>query len=270
MRIRTLGSAMLCVLCSVVPATSFAQSDSTATALYALGSQSLYETGCFGPCACPVREAALSGTFQLTFSGFDGLYNRYAVTDVRWAVPESTTTVSVRGSGTYRVGGEVALQQELSLDLTIDGSSPIHFDSGLVSVTTQFPKIEIDIAAHDRMAACTDTVMHVQAAPDPSVSGASGLTTSTTQLKPAAPDPFRGGTELDLTLGSAGRADLSIYDVQGRVVRHLARGAWLSQGSHVIPWDGRRDNGAACPAGVYFVRARVDGRPLLRRVVKVQ
>lgn len=270
MRIRTLGPAILCLLCSVVPAASFAQSDSTATVLYALGSQSNYETGCFGSCTCPVREAALSGTFQLTFSGFDGLYNRYAVTDVRWAAPESTTTVSIRGSGTYRVGGEVGLQQELSLDLTIDGSAPIHFDSGLVSETAKFPKIEIDIAAHDRMAACTDTVMHVQAAPDPPVSGASGLTSFATELLPAAPDPFQGGTELHLTLGRAGRADLSIYDVQGRIVRHLARGAWLSRGPHEIRWDGRREDGATCPAGVYFVRAQVDGRPLLRRVVKVQ
>ena len=248
--------------------------NSTATQLYVLQPQSNYEWGCFGPCLCAVRLEALEGTFSLTYVGFDGLYDNYAVSDVRWAASDSVATTTVTGSGTYRVGGEVALLQELSLDLSINGTALEHFDSGLVSGANLFPKIDIKIAARDPNTACVDTLMQVVAAPDPppaTVTGAgSGYGSSLTSLGRVAPNPFVDRTRLQLSLAHASPVDVLVYDVLGRTVRHVAAGAWLPAGAHTISWDGRRDNGAACAAGVYFVRARAGGQWLVRRVVKAE
>ncbi len=247
-----------------------AQTDSSSVQPYVLGPQSNYETGCFGPCLCAIRVEPLEGTFTLKFVGFDGLYDNYAVSDVRWAVPENSATIAIRGSGTYRIGGEVALLQELSLDLSIDGNAPRHFDSGLVTGADKFPKIDIQIAAQDTNTACVDTVMHVQAAPDPVTAAGTGSDVVTTRLGQVAPNPFAGQTKIQLSVAHSGPIELVIYDVLGRAVRHLARGAWLPAGSHRISWDGRRDSGARCAAGVYLVRARADGRCLVRRMIKVE
>jgi len=48
------------------------------------------------------------------------------------------------GAGAYRIGGEVAVQQEMTLDLDIAGTAR-HLDSGLVQVQMLWPHIEISV-----------------------------------------------------------------------------------------------------------------------------
>ena len=250
-------------------AVAFAQTDSSAVTLYVLGSDSRFETGCFGPCLCPILFQPLQGTFELKHIGFDGLFDNYAVSSVRWSLPQATTPVAIRGSGTYKVGGEFAIQQRLSLDLTVGANAPQHFDSGLVSGGGGFPKILIDISVHGQKA-CVDTVMHVQAAPDPPASVEEGTGGTTSRLVGVAPNPFSGSADIDLVLARPDKVEILVYDLTGRLVRHIVDGAWLPSGSHVVPWDGRRDGGAMCATGVYFVGARINGRLSSRRVVKMQ
>jgi hypothetical protein len=107
--------------------------------------------------------AKVSGTFLLTPTGFDGLFNTYAVNDVRWVVSMADTNKVVTGKGTYKIGGEFALEQELSLYLQIDGGNVAHFDSGLVPPTVQFPDIKASISTNGQV--CLDTVFGVSASP---------------------------------------------------------------------------------------------------------
>jgi hypothetical protein len=139
-----------------------AQNSGNTPSFYTLRRDSLYETGCFGPCACPVLvQGALGGRFRLRFRGFDGLFDNYGVDQLRWIVHESSQDVIVTGSGTYRIGGEVAIQHQLSLDLQV-GSDPIqHFDSGLVAPTSSFPEIDIRISINGE--SCHDTVFDLHA-----------------------------------------------------------------------------------------------------------
>src|SRR5258708_1744968 len=103
---------------------------------------STFQQGCFPPCLCPVLvPSAVKGTFVLTPTGFDGLFNTYSVEDVRWVVSIGGADTLVTGKGTYKLGGEFALQQELSLYLQVGGATVEHFDSGLVPELTQFPDI---------------------------------------------------------------------------------------------------------------------------------
>lgn len=72
-------------------------------------------------------------------------------------------------------------------------------------------------------------------------------------LLQAQPNPFRGETRLCLGRAGAGRVDVSVYDVAGRLVRTLASGAFAG-GDAAIVWDGRDSGGRPSPAGVYFYR----------------
>jgi hypothetical protein len=105
------------------------------------------------------------GTFVLTANGFDGLFDQFVVTEVNWKVTLPDGEVRVTGSGTYRVGGEFAIQHQLSLDLKV-GDDPVqHFDSGLVAGGGDFPRINITISIHGQY--CFDTVFSLDAAPIP-------------------------------------------------------------------------------------------------------
>src|SRR5439155_967051 len=190
--------ALLALVAATRPAGARTAGDPTPTpTVYRLNQGSTYEQGCFGPCLCPVLiDAPVKGTFALTPTGSDGLFNTYAVTDVNWVVPIDGTDTIVSGSGTYRIGGEFALQQQLSLDLQVGGEKAEHFDSGVVTykivgqsaaqqelslllrvgdeeplhlesglgpVGGNFPAIDLRISVSD--ATCYDTVIEVHAQP---------------------------------------------------------------------------------------------------------
>jgi outer membrane protein assembly factor BamB len=79
------------------------------------------------------------------------------------------------------------------------------------------------------------------------------------------PNPFNPRTEFNLSLPTGLAVDLDIFDVSGRRVRRLLRGASSSTGMKVV-WDGRNDSGLQLPSGTYFCRAEAG---VLRSVRKV-
>jgi hypothetical protein len=162
-----LRGIVLFLFAAVLARESSAQTTNGSTAtLYRLNADSTFEQGCFPPCLCPVMtDMPVRGTFLLTPTGFDGLYNTYAVTDVNWLMSINGTATVVTGSGTYKVGGEFALQQQLSLDLQEDGGKVEHFDSGLVADSAPFPDIKVTISTNGQV--CFDKVFNVNASPVP-------------------------------------------------------------------------------------------------------
>ena len=146
-----------------------AQSSAVPGVHYRLDNDSTFQRGCFDPCACPVMEnAPIGGKFRLTPSGSDSLYQYYAVTNVDWVVTQSNgTTLRIRGSGTFKIGGEFAITEQLSLDLVV-GDDPVqHFDSGVVAPRVPFPLLDLTISIHGVF--CFDTVIQVRARPFPSL-----------------------------------------------------------------------------------------------------
>ncbi len=78
-------------------------------------------------------------------------------------------------------------------------------------------------------------------------------------LRGALPNPTRAGAVIEFALVEAGGVDLTVYDVQGRVVRRLLAGAAYPAGVHRIAWDGQADGGVAVGSSVYFCRFRGGG-----------
>ena len=91
-----------------------------------------------------------------------------------------------------------------------------------------------------------------------------------TGLRGALPNPFRVSTTIEFTLARAQRVDLAIYDILGREVRVLARGAALPPGTSRLAWDGRRADGREVGAGVYFARLRTEDGGWARGMAKLR
>lgn len=80
---------------------------------------------------------------------------------------------------------------------------------------------------------------------------------------------FGDGAVLRFGLKQAGRVRLAVYDVSGRLVRELVRGAF-AQGTFEWSWDGRREGGVRVSTGVYFVRLESGGRTLTQKLVMIR
>jgi hypothetical protein len=83
------------------------------------------------------------------------------------------------------------------------------------------------------------------------------------------PNPFLGGSFIELSLGRPQDVDLGVFDLVGRRVRQLHRGR-LAEGPHRIEWNGRDDSGRRVAAGVYFVRFQGPERRMEAKLVKLQ
>jgi N-acetylneuraminic acid mutarotase len=141
---------------------SNAQAQGTGTA-YALQPDSTFSRGCFPPCLCAIATTdAFHGTFTLTFVRSDGLFNYYAVGDIAWTGDLDGGPIAISGSGVYQIGGEFALEQRLTLTLTV-GDQTSSFDSGLIQAKNISPRIEVTVSINHMT--CYDTVIGLRAAP---------------------------------------------------------------------------------------------------------
>ncbi len=80
------------------------------------------------------------------------------------------------------------------------------------------------------------------------------------------PNPFNPETHINFDLKKTGAVALSVYDMQGRMVRRLIQGR-LAAGRHESVWHGDDDNGRIVANGVYFYVLRVDGQLLSKKCV---
>jgi hypothetical protein len=213
----------------------------------------------------------MRGTFTFYRTSVDPLFAHYALANIDWRYPFGDSasgtlrTVRLTGSGTYDLGGEVALTQRMSLDLTSDAGQQQHFDSGTVPARGVFPAI--DIAVHARLGVCLDSVLQVVAAP-PGVASVGPLA-SGRLIQSAMPNPAPGALDVVLALPVAGRARVDVVDVGGRVVARLFDG-WMGAGASRLRWNGRNAGGASVGAGLFWIRAQVGAVEDERRVVRLR
>ncbi len=86
------------------------------------------------------------------------------------------------------------------------------------------------------------------------------------ELAQNVPNPFRTATRIDFSLARAGDVDVSIYDLAGRRVARLLRGA-MTAGPHAVTWDGRTSSGVSAAPGVYLYVVRTDAERQARHML---
>ncbi|HKV68508.1 MAG TPA: FlgD immunoglobulin-like domain containing protein, partial [Gaiellales bacterium] len=69
------------------------------------------------------------------------------------------------------------------------------------------------------------------------------------------PNPAVGATDIQFSLNTDERIELSIYDLSGRAVRSLAKGTF-SAGPNTVHWDGLDSDGRPVAPGIYMARLK--------------
>lgn len=85
----------------------------------------------------------------------------------------------------------------------------------------------------------------------------------------ATPNPAKGQTMLNFHLNEAGPVELSIYDIQGRLVKKLADG-FRNAGQYSIPWQGNDEKENRVSAGVYFGKLTIGETARIQKLIIVR
>lgn len=88
------------------------------------------------------------------------------------------------------------------------------------------------------------------------------------ELTAGAPNPFVRTMSLSFGLPKPASVSVCVFDVNGRLVKTLASGAYPA-GRHTARWDGMDSGGRAAPAGVYFAKLVTRAGTLERRLVRL-
>jgi hypothetical protein len=91
-----------------------------------------------------------------------------------------------------------------------------------------------------------------------------------TRLSFLSANPSRAtDVRLRLELDQPASVKADVVDLLGRRVRSLRSEAPLGSGTHEITWDGRQEDGAGVPPGLYWVRVRAGADDLIAKVVRL-
>jgi hypothetical protein len=90
-----------------------------------------------------------------------------------------------------------------------------------------------------------------------------------TRLLPAYPNPFNPQTNIAFDLARSDVVKISIYAVDGRLVKTVVDGE-LPAGHHTVLWQGRDHGGRSMPSGLYFVRFVTSDRTETGRLTLVR
>jgi len=88
-------------------------------------------------------------------------------------------------------------------------------------------------------------------------------------LSAPAPNPGHGEARFTVEISDRGRVRVSVFDALGRRIADVLDRE-LSAGRHPLAWNGRDARGGRVAAGVYYLRAELEGRAVAaRRMVRV-
>jgi hypothetical protein len=136
MRVRTLLVLALIVL--IFPAIGHAAPANPAWTFQLL--EGSYLTDDCTSCFRPTIPYPMRGSFKLTLLGQNPLFSRYQLQEISF----TSGTNIIAGSGTFQIGGEVAVLQEMVLDVTVN-SNPLIFTNEDRGVSRTFPLIQISL-----------------------------------------------------------------------------------------------------------------------------
>ncbi len=149
MRVRPSLLFAAAVLCAVTqPARLPAQAITNEVWQYTLLPDSRLVDDC-PICGRPTILVPLRGTFSLRPVQANPLFSTYAWETIAWAADNGAgASYQVRGQGTFQVGGEVAVMQDLFLAVQIDTgwtNRLCYFTNGVRTLTRLWPMIQISV-----------------------------------------------------------------------------------------------------------------------------
>jgi hypothetical protein len=133
----------LCSLFLVLAAVFFDQSAHGQAQQYTLLAESTFTDDCL-ICGRPSLVVPMRGTFTLAVDEVTPLSTVYRMENIEWTGGHGTNVqYIISGSGTYTVGGEVAVTKKMVLNLTVNAKNVVFTNDGLPSLRG-FPDYVID------------------------------------------------------------------------------------------------------------------------------
>ncbi len=83
------------------------------------------------------------------------------------------------------------------------------------------------------------------------------------------PNPFNPLTSISYVMPRDGHAELSVFSLDGRLVRTLISGS-VTEGEHSVTWDGKNDSGVQAASGMYFYKFETDGSVTSKKMTLVK
>ena len=90
-----------------------------------------------------------------------------------------------------------------------------------------------------------------------------------TRLLPAYPNPFNPSTHIPYELRTAGKVQIEIYDIRGRIVWNQTL-EHSSAGSFGLRWEGVDNNGRPVTSGIYFYRMKAGKYSQVNKLVMLK
>jgi choice-of-anchor B domain-containing protein len=88
-------------------------------------------------------------------------------------------------------------------------------------------------------------------------------------LAPNRPNPFKFATQIEYTLRAPSEIEVSIYNLQGQLVKTLIAGR-QSEGRHAVHWNGINERGEPVASGVYFYVLRTPAQNFTRKLLLLE
>lgn len=132
----------------VLLVTTFAGRASTSTAARPWAYRLVHDSGLVDDCPIcvgPISLELMRGSFQLRLLERNPLFARYAIENIDFSAGLARS-YRITGNGTFQIGGEVALAQEMSLELLIDDgvtNSVGYFTNKSAALERTWPMIDI-------------------------------------------------------------------------------------------------------------------------------
>jgi hypothetical protein len=83
------------------------------------------------------------------------------------------------------------------------------------------------------------------------------------------PNPFNPETNLKYEIPNSGIVEISIFDIQGRIIRSF-ESINRNAGTHLVAWNGRSDSGTLVASGTYFCRVHFNGNYLINKLLLIK
>jgi hypothetical protein len=144
--------------------------------------------------------------------------------------------------------------------VNFDLSASVNHIQGYCSGTTPSPAPDFNAGRYDGRVELVRVVLEDLFGLAPGSGGTAGVTPSGPKapayqwaLAQNVPNPISAATEIKFAVACPARVSLSVYGVNGQVVRMLVDET-KQPGEYVVTWDGRNTRGEPVSSGVYFYK----------------
>lgn len=80
------------------------------------------------------------------------------------------------------------------------------------------------------------------------------------------PNPFNPSTNIEYSLPEDGFAEVSIYTINGELIRTLYSGE-QSAGTHNLSWNSRNSSGSSVSSGIYLYQVRFNNSVMTKKML---